>query len=419
MSCGECFSVTRLTSDISYSILDVMKRMREIRQAEAQAMLAKVIANPPNRSTPAPTTQPNCVQPPHIVTSTAQASAPTSQPPTNISKPRQVKKESGGSPYPNTPENPRSTATPVPHPVVNQLQTQQPIRSPPVHARSPAPPNTSYQPHPASTPMTASSPAQRGYTQSPRPPSSQAHPQSSPLASGSQLPTPDHRANPGGVHFIQVAPGAQSKPSTPQLSYSAQVPLPPQQATTQPHPQQAPQPPAPSQTQVVHPNLNMQYLAQIHQLQRMSQAAQAQAQAHAQAQTQVQAQSHLPTQMSQPAQHPTMPAQYNFAPFRPMNAQGNPHQQVATHIPPNQQQNMGAQGQVMDGQQQMMAQYVYGYPVGYGMAAGGRLQAQYAAAWAASGMGRVPNGQTPGMQPGHPQMPVAQGKAAPAGVQGR
>ena len=98
-----------------------------------------------------------------------------------------------------------------------------------------------------------------------------------------------------------------------------------------------------------------------------------------------------------------------------MNAQGNPHQ-VAAHIPQNLQQNMGAQGQVMDGQQQMMAQYVYSYPVGYGIAPGGRLQAQYAA-WA--GMARMPNGQTPGMQPGHPQMPVAQGKAAPAGVQGR
>lgn len=80
---------------------------------------------------------------------------------------------------------------------------------------------------------------------------------------------------------------------------------------------------------------------------------------------------------------------------------------------------MGAQGQVMDNQQQMMVQYaMYGYP-GYGMAAGSRLHAQYAAAWAASGMGRVPNGQVPGMQPGHPQMQVAQGKAAQAGVQGR
>lgn len=158
----------------------------------------------------------------------------------------------------------------------------------------------------------------------------------------------------------------------------------------------------------------MQYYAQ---LQRITQA---QAQAQAQAQTQAQAQSQLPTQMSQPVQHPTMPAQYNFTQFRPMNTQGNAHQQVVGHIAPNQQQNMGAQGQVMDGQQ-MMAQYtaMYGYPVSYGVAAGSRLQAQYAAAWAASGMGRVPNGQTPVMQPGHPQMPVAQGKAAPAGVQGR
>lgn len=392
-----------------------MKRVREIRQAEAQAVLAKAIANPPNRSTPAPTTQSTAAQPPHTATAPAQASAPTSQPPTNTSKPRQVKKEPVGSPYPNTPENPRSTATPAPHPVVNQLQAQQPIRSPPVHARSPAPPNTSYQQHSVGTPIAAGSPAQRGYTQSPRPPSSQApHPHSSPLAAGSQLPTSDHRANPAGVHFIQVAPGAaQSKPSTPQLGYSPPVPLPPQQTTTQPHPQQAPQPPAPSpQTQAAHPNIYYAHMQQ--QLQRMNQAAQAQAQA----------QSQLPAQMSQAAQHPAMPAQYNFTQFRPMNAQGNPHQQVAPHIPQNQQQNMGTQGQVMDGQQPMIPQYaMYSYPVGYGMAAGARLPAQYAAAWAASGMGRLPNGQAPGMQPGHPQMPpqmpVAQGKAAQAGVQGR
>ena len=266
--------------------------------------------------------------------------------------------------------------------------------------------------------MAAGSPAQRGYTLSPRPPSSTPHPHSSPLAAGAQLSTPDLRPNPSGGHFIQAAPGAaQSKPPTPQLSYSTQASQPPQQTTTQPHPQQAPQPSAPSpQTQAAPPNMNM-YYAQMHQLQRLSQAAQAQAQAHAQAQTQAQAQGQLPTQMTQAAQHPAMPTQYNFAQFRPMNAQGNPHQQVATHIPQNQQQNMGTQGQVMDGQQQMMAQYaMYGYPVSYGMAAGGRLQPQYAA-WPAS-VGRV-HSQTPGMQPGHPQMPVAQGKAAQAGVQGR
>ena len=54
----------------------------------------------------------------------------------------------------------------------------------------------------------------------------------------------------------------------------------------------------------------MQYYAQMQQLQRISQAAQAQAQAleaHAQAQTRVQAQGQLPTQMTQPAQHPAMP----------------------------------------------------------------------------------------------------------------
>lgn len=394
MSFIRCLWATLWTSDVSYPILDVMKRVREKRQAEAQAMLAKAIANPPNRSTPAPPTQSTTAQPSHAVTT--QASTPTSQPPTNNSKPRQVKKEPVGSPYPNTPENPRSTATPVPHPIVNQLQTQPPIRSPPVQTRSPAPPNASYQQHPVNTPMAAGSPAQRGYTQSPRPPSSQAPlPHSSPLAAGSQLSTPDPRANPGG--FVQVVPGAApSKPSTPQLSFPTQASQPPpQQTTTQPHPQQAPSP----QTQPAHPNMQQLYAQHMQQLQRMSQAAQA----HAQAQ--------LPTQMTQAAQHPAMPPQYNF-PFRPVTAQGNPHQQVATHIPQNQQQNLGTQGPVMDGQQ-MMAQYaVYGYY-------GSRLPPQYAA-WPAGAMGRVPNGQTPGMQPGHPQMPMAsQGKAAQAGVQGR
>ncbi|KAF8552879.1 hypothetical protein OG21DRAFT_1442848 [Imleria badia] len=402
----------------NYPMLDVMKRVREKRQAEAQAMVAKVIASAPNRSTPAPTTQSTPAQPSH--TATTQAPAPPSQPPTNTSKPRQVKKEPVGSPYPNTPENPRSTVTPVPHNVVNQLQTQAPIRSPPVHARSPAPLNTPYQQHTAGTPMATGSPAQRGYTQSPRPPSSQApHPHSSPLAPGSQLPTHDQRANPAGVHFIHVpAAGAvHSKPSTPQLGYSTQPPPPPQQTTIQPHPQPAPQPPAPSsQPQVAHPNIN-QYYAQFQHLHRLSQAAQAQAQAHAQTQTQAQGQGQIPTQIGQVAQHPGMATQYNYAQFRPMTAQGNPHQQVATHIPQNQPQNMGTQGQVMDGQQ-MMAQYaMYSYPVGYGMPAGGRLPAQYT--WAASGIGRVPNGQTPVIQPGHSQMPVAQGKAAQAGVQGR
>ncbi|KAG9309886.1 Spt20 family-domain-containing protein [Chiua virens] len=410
----------------SYSILDVMKRLREIRQAETQAMLAKVIANPPNRSTPAPTTQSTTAQPSH--TAPAQASTPVPQPPTNASKPRQIKKEPAGSPYPNTPENPRSTATPAPHPVVNQLQSQPPMRSPPVHTRSPAPPNPTYQQHSVGTPIAVSSPAQRGYTQSPRPPSSQGpHPHSSPLPSGSQPPPSDPRANPGGVHFIQMASGsAQSKPSTPQLNHSTQVPPPPQQATaqTQPHPQPTPQPAAPSpQAQTPHPTINMQqyYAAQLQQLQRMSQVAQAHAQAHAQAQAQAQtqAQSQLPTQMSQPAQHPAIPTQYNFSQYRPVPAQGNPHTQVVAHLSQNQQQNIGTQGQVLDSQQQMMAQYaMYPYPVPYGMAAGGRLPAQYAA-WAANGMGRLPNGQAPGMQPGHPQMPVAQGKAAQAGVQGR
>lgn len=393
-----------------------MKRVREKRQAEAQATVAKVIANTPNRSTPAPTAQPTTTQPSH--TTATQASAPASQPPPPTApKPRPVKKEPAGSPYPNTPENSRATVTPVPHPVVNQLQNQQPIRSPPVHARSPAPSNVSYQPHPPNAPIAAGSPAQRGYTQSPRPPSSQTpHPHSSPLAPGSQLPTPDHRANPSAVQFIQVAPGAaQSKPSTPQLGYATQAPPPPQQPTTQTHPQPAPAPPAPAtQTQA---NITMQqYYAQMQQLQRMNHVAQAQAQAHVQAQTQAQVQGQIPTQMVQGTQHPAFPPQYNLAQYRPMTAQGNPHQQVAAHIPQNQQQNMVTQGQVMDGQQQM---YVYGYPVNYGIAARGGLQAhQYVTAWAQAA-GRIPNGQTPVMQAAHPQMPVAQGKAAQAGVQGR
>ena len=124
----------------------------------------------------------------------------------------------------------------------------------------------------------------------------------------------------------------------------------------------------------------MQYYAQMQQLQRMSQAAQAQAQ------------SQLPTQMTQAAQHSAMPAQYNVPQFQPMTAQGNPHQQVATHILQNQQQNLGAQGQVMDGQQETMPQYaMYPYPVSYD----GRLP-QYAA-WAGDVIGSVPSGQTSGM----------------------
>ncbi|KAF9219727.1 hypothetical protein BS17DRAFT_788681 [Gyrodon lividus] len=445
----------------SYRILDTLRRVREVRQAEAQAALAHAIANPPNRSTPPPTTQPTASQPPPALTT--QTLAPTPQTATGVSKPRQLKKEPGGQQgsFPATPENPRSTATPAPHPTVNQLQTQPPTRSPPVHNRSPAP-TTSYQQLPAGTPMAAPSPAPRGYTQSPRPPSSQA-PHSSPLVPGSQLPTPDHRAPPGAVHFIQVAPGAaQSKPSTPQLGYSNQAAAPSQQTAIQPVAPQVPQAPAmPAQAQAAHVTMNMQYYAaHMQHLQRMSQVTQAQVPAQSGRATpqgtalprspMIVAQggparsspmipnqavatrspmpnaTQIPVQMAQPAQHPTMSAvpqaQYNFAQFRPINAQGNPHQQVAVHLPPNQQQNMGAQGQVAtDAQQAMMMQHpVYGYPVGYGMAPGGRLQAPYAA-WA--GMARVPNqvnGQTPGVQPGLPQqMPMTQGKAAQAGVPGR
>ncbi|KAF9244124.1 Spt20 family-domain-containing protein [Melanogaster broomeanus] len=418
----------------SYRILDTLRRVREERQAEAQAALARAIANPPNHSNPVPTAPPTMSQPPPATTT--QTLTPTPQTAAGVSKPRVQQ-----STFTITPENSRSTATPAPHPTVNQLQTQPPTRSPPVHTRSPAP-TTSYQQVPASTPMAATSPAQRGYTQSPRPPSSQA-PHSSPLASGSQLPTPDHRAA-SAVHFIQVTP--QSKPSTPKLGYQPAAPV--QQTAVQPVAQQVPQAPAtPAQTQATHPTMNMQYYAQMQHLQR--QAAQAQA-------NQVQAQSgratpqgaslpmvaaqggparsspmvsnqplatrspmpnamQLPVQMVQPTQH-TMSAvpQAHFAQFRPINAQGNPHQQVVAHIPQNQQQNMGAPGQVTDGQHAMMMQYqMYGY--GYGMAPGGRPTPY--AAWA--GMGRMPNqvhGQTPVMQPGLPQqMPVVQGKAAQAG----
>ncbi|KAI9566824.1 hypothetical protein HD554DRAFT_2112825 [Boletus coccyginus] len=128
------------------------------------------------------------------------------------------------------------------------------------------------------------------------------------------------------------------------------------------------------QTQPAHSNIDMQYYTQVQQLQGMGQAAQAQAQ------------SQLPTQMTQVAQHPAMPTQYN-------PPQENAHPYVVTHIPQSQQQDLGTQGQVMDGQQQVMAQYAMcPYPVSYD----GRLPAQYAA-WAVGAIGHVPDGQTSGM----------------------
>ncbi|KIJ65193.1 hypothetical protein HYDPIDRAFT_111086 [Hydnomerulius pinastri MD-312] len=444
----------------SYRILETLRQVRAARHAEAQERLAQSIANPAQgtRSTPAPTVQPPAPQPPPAAPT--QAPTPTPQMPIGVPKPRPIKKEPSGQQgsFSITPENSRLSATPVPHPAVNQLQNQPATRSPPVNTRSPLPIN-SYQQLPAGTPMAAPSPAQRGYTQSPRPPSSQA-PHSSPLASGSQLPTPDHRPPPGSVHFIQVAPGAaQSKPATPRLGYSAQpAPLPQTGAPTAV--QQMPQTTgALAQSHPTHPNMQY-YAAHLQQLQRMGQAAQAQAQNQAQAQSgratpqagalprspMIVAQggparsspmvsnqplatrspmpnaTPLPAQMTQPAQHPTMsavpPAQYNFTQFRPItHAQANTHPQAVAHHP---QQNVGAQGQATDGQQTMMMQYpMYGYPVGYGMAPGGRMQAPYTWAGLGRAMPNQVNGQ-PGVQPGLPQqIAVAAGKAAQAGGSGR
>ncbi|KAH7885750.1 Spt20 family-domain-containing protein [Phlebopus sp. FC_14] len=438
----------------SYRILDTLRRVREARQAEAQAQLAQAIANPPSRSA-----QPPPPAPP------IHGAAPT--PPTTVdaSKARQVKKKPEGL-SPISPAGSRTTMTPAPHPTVNQLQSRSSTNSPPVNNRSPLPANA-YQQLQVGTPMAAPSPAQRGYTQSPRPPSSQAL-HSSPLASGSQLPQQDNRPPSGQVHFMQAAPGSTpSKPATPQVGYSTQPTPPLQQANAQisqvaaAQAQTQAQAQAQAPVQAAHPNLQNMY-AQMQHLQRMSHAAQAQAQTQVQngratpqggalprspmvvaqggparsspmvSHQSLATRSPMPNasplqQMTQTSQHPTMSAvpqaQYNFAQFQPItHAQANAHAQHAqvAHLAQAQQQNMGAPGQVSDAQQAMMMQYpMYGYPVGYGMAPGGRLQAPYT--W--TGLGRAMpnqiNGQTPGVQPGLPQQMPVQGKAAQAGVPGR
>lgn len=234
----------------SYRILETLRRVRENRRAEAQTQLsgfAKVPSQFPPTSFP-PTTQSLTVPPSH-------PHPPASSQPSDITQTRQQKKPDNQVTI--TPENSRSTATPVPHPAINQLQTQTPTRSPPVNSRSPLPANP-YQAS-AGTPLAAHSPAQRGYTQSPRPPSSQAA-HSSPLAPGSQLPHTDHRQQ-STMHFIQVAPAApQSKPATPQVGYSTlPAPTPPPQQGTLPQTAQIPQPTPPQPqvqaAQATHPAL--------------------------------------------------------------------------------------------------------------------------------------------------------------------
>ncbi|KAI6010883.1 Spt20 family-domain-containing protein [Pisolithus orientalis] len=204
----------------SYRILETLRRMRESRQAEAHTQVTG-FAKVPSQQLPPAALQPAT---PSLAVSASHPHppAPSSQP-GDITQMRQSKKPDRQM----TPENSRSTATPAPHPIINQLQTQTPTRSPPVNSRSPLPAHA-YQ-VPAGTPITAHSPGQRGYTQSPRPPSAQAA-RSSPLASGSQLPHTDHRQQPT-THFIQVAPAtSQSKPATPQVGYSTlPAPTPPPQ----------------------------------------------------------------------------------------------------------------------------------------------------------------------------------------------
>lgn len=233
----------------SYRILETLRRVRENRRAEAHTQVSgfpKVPSQLPPTSLP-PTTQSLTMPVSHT-----HPSAPSSQT-SDITQTRQQKKPDNQTTI--TPENSRSTATPVPHPAINQLQTQAPTRSPPVNSRSPLPANT-YQAS-IGTPIATRSPAQRGYTQSPRPPSSQAA-HSSPLAPGSQLPHADHRQQ-STMHFIQVVPAAsQSKPATPQAGYSTlPAPTPPPQQGTLPQTAQIPQttPPQPQvqAAQATHP----------------------------------------------------------------------------------------------------------------------------------------------------------------------
>lgn len=226
----------------SYRILETLRRMRESRQAEAHTQVTG-FAKVPSQQLPPAALQP-ATPSLAVPASHPHPPAPSSQP-GDITQMRQLKKPDRQM----TPENSRSTATPAPHPIINQLQTQTPTRSPPVNSRSPLPAHA-YQ-VPAGTPITAHSPGQRGYTQSPRPPSAQAA-RSSPLASGSQLPHTDHRQQPT-THFIQVAPAtSQSKPATPQVGYSTlPAPTPPPQQGSLQQTAQIPMPqPAPPQPQV-------------------------------------------------------------------------------------------------------------------------------------------------------------------------
>ncbi|KAL4066154.1 Spt20 family-domain-containing protein [Scleroderma yunnanense] len=446
----------------SYRILETLRRVREARSAEAHVHVTQ-LANGPLSSAPLP--QPHVSQP--LPPPTSHTLPPTSSSQAGVDPPqaRQLKK-SESQPLPISPENTRSTATPAPHPAINQLQAQLPTRSPPVNSRSPLPANP-YQ-VPAGTTMVAPSPAQRGYTQSPRPPSAQAT-HSSPLASGSQIPVVDRRQPPAGMHFIQVAPGAsQSKPATPQVGYSS-LPTPsPQQAVIQQAthiPQPTPQP----QPQPSHPtmptNIPVMY---AHHLQHFNQAQVLQAQAQVRAQngrvtpqnralprspmisapttavrnspvvqnqpltarspmpntTSLPQQMTQPTMaqptMTQPAQHPAMataPA-YNYTSFRPIaHAATQQHPQVQVHM--QRAQPNVAVPQVSDAQQAMMMQYPMYHPY-YQVAHDRRMQPSYAWTGMGRGMPNQVNGQTPGMQPGLPQqIQVAQGKTTQAGVPGR
>ncbi|KIM60570.1 hypothetical protein SCLCIDRAFT_1216637 [Scleroderma citrinum Foug A] len=448
----------------SYRILETLRRVRENRTAEAHAQVTQLVKGHPS----VPLSQPPVHQ--SLAPPASHTLPPTPSPQASIDPPqaRQLKK-SESQPIPISSENSRSTATPAPHPAINQLQAQPLTSSPPVNSRSPLPTNP-YQLS-VGTPMAAHSPAQRGYTQSPRPPSAQAS-HSSPLASGSQIPVVDHRQPPAGMHFIQVAPGAsQSKPATPQVGNSL-LPIPsPQQGVLQ-QATQIPQP-TPSQTQpqpqATHPTMQTNMPAMYAHMQRLNQTQVPQVQVQPQVRAQngratpqsvalarspmisaaaaaarnspvVQNQplaarspmpntTSLPQQMAQPvmtqptmaqpAQHPAMATVpvYNHMHFRPIaHAATAQHPQV--HMQQGPQPNI-AVPQLSDAQQAVVMQYpVYPY---YQMTPHGRrMQSPYAWPGMGRGMPNQVNGQTPGIQPGlSQQMQVAQGKTTQAGVPGR
>lgn len=197
------------THSPSYRILETLRLIRDGRSASTVAhgdQLTKVPSRPPLVSHGQPqVSQPSITTPSHT-----QRLSPSPQTTVDAGQIRQSKKPDNRPPS-IPPENSLTTATPTPHPAINQLQAQASTRSPPVISRSPL--LNAYQP------VAARSPAQRGYTQSPRPSSAQAS-HSSPLATGSHVLPSDTRQAPKSVHFFPAIPETQSKPTTPQVDYS-------------------------------------------------------------------------------------------------------------------------------------------------------------------------------------------------------